>query len=152
MSYNPFGVNAPSTSIVQSLIGQTASAFSMTDADALNAGNGRKGVQFAVSVGDGRGSTRMNLTGDQIPGVVATLRSFDIDRNAEEASPAEVIARTIVREGDVVQFRVSAKPNARTVSIPMKEWGAFLEYMGNVDQWTEGAVAHYRQTVAALGK
>ncbi len=152
MSYNPFGVNAPSTSIVQSLIGQTSSAFSMTDADALSSGNGRRGVTFAVSVGDGRGSTRMNLTGDVIPGVLATLRSFDIDRNPEDATPAEVIARTIIRSDDTVQFRVSAKPNARTVTIPVKEWGAFLEYMGNVDQWTEGAVAHYRQTVAALGK
>jgi hypothetical protein len=124
----------------------------MTDAGLLADGNGRKGVTFAVSVGDGRGSTRMNLTGDQISPVVAMLRSFDLDRNAEEASPAEVIARTIVREGDVVQFRVSAKPNARTVSIPVKEWGAFLEYMGNVDQWTEGAVNHYRSVVASLGK
>ena len=143
MSYNPFG-NNNNGSIVSSLVGQTGHAFSTVEGADVHAGDGLSAIRFAVSVGDGRGATRVDLTGDHVDGVLDALSSFRLDQRQEDMSPGEVIARTIRVEGDTVQFLVSGKKNARTVTIPVKEWDAFIQYMEGVSQWTRGAVNHYR--------
>jgi hypothetical protein len=130
-SYNPFGSNSVSTSIVSNLIAQTPSAFSMGDAAALAAGDGKGGVRFDVSVGIGKGATKADLS---------------------SLTPGEVVARTIKVEGDEISFRVTLAKNARTVNVPVKEWASFLEYMGNVQEWTEGAVDHFRSIIASEAK
>lgn len=148
-TYNPFGVNTVS-SIVDGLMKQTSQAFSMDDRASLDAGNGRKGVRFQVSVGDGRGATRVNLTGDQIGGVVEALSAFRLDAGEpDNLPPGEVVKRTIKVDKGEVTFRLTLAKNAREVSIPVNEWASFLDYMSRVDQWTEGAVAHFRSVVEA---
>lgn len=151
-SYNPFGSNSVSTSIVSNLIAQTPSAFSMGDAAALAAGDGKAGVRFDVSVGIGKGATKVSLGGNDVSGVLSALRGFDPNADLSSLTPGEVVARTIKVEGEEISFRVTLAKNARTVNVPVKEWASFLEYMGNVAEWTEGAVDHFRSIVQSEAK
>jgi hypothetical protein len=149
MGFNPFG-GSQITSVVSHLVAQASSAFEMVSGNLLNVGDGRKAVRWEVSVGQGRGATRLGLNGDQIGDVIASLRSFDASADPEAMSPAEVVARTIAVEGDAVTFRVTNAKNARTVSIPRGEFQAFIAHLEQVDGWVDGAVAHYRNVAAEV--
>jgi hypothetical protein len=152
VSYNPFGSNSVSQSIVSNLIQQTPSAFSMGERGLLESGDGRGGVRFDVSVGLGKGATKVSLGGNEVGGVLAALRGFDPNADVSSLTPGEIVARTIKIEGDDVTFKITLAKNARTVNVPVKEWPSFLEYMGNVSEWTSAAVDHFRSLVESESK
>jgi hypothetical protein len=149
MGFNPFG-GSQITSVVSHLVAQASSAFEMVAGHYLAVGDGRKAVRWEVSVGQGRGATRLGLNGDQIRPVIEALRAFDTSADPEAMSPAEVVRRTIGVEGDSVTFRVTNAKNARTASIPRVEFQAFIAHLEQVDGWVDGAVTHYRSIAAEV--
>ena len=107
-------------------------------------------VTFAVSVGIGRGATRLILPVEEVADVNAAIRGFNPAISAEDYSPAEVVARTlrVVADEDggdpMVTFQVSYRPHSRIVQVPVREWNAFVSFMGDVAGWSEEAIAHYK--------
>lgn len=142
-TYNPFG-GVSVSSIVGHIVSQASKAIECVMPDRLTSGNGRSALRYEVSVGIGRGATRLALGGEEVSGFLAAIRDFNPSANAEAMTPAEVVRRTIAVEGEEVTFRVSNAKNARQVSVPIQEWQAFVQHMGEVDGWLDAAVAHFR--------
>jgi hypothetical protein len=142
-SYNPFG-GVSVSSIVGHIVSQASKAIECVLPERLAVGNGRSALKYEVSVGIGRGATRLALGGEEVSDFLSAIRGFNPAVSAEAMTPAEVVRRTIQVEGDEVTFRVSNAKNARQVSVPVKEWSAFVAHMGEVDGWLDGAVAHFR--------
>lgn len=169
MDFNPFGSATVATrSTVEDLLDQVKAgrAFRLLGSDTKDGANSatiracREGdlsaVHFTASVGNGRGSTRLDLTGDQIAPVSGALRGWDLSEDPASLPPAECVRRTIAREsgddGDVVSFKLSLAKNSRSVRIPVGEWTAFLDFMESVGQWSEAALAHYQAELAKVEK
>jgi len=164
-NFNPFGSAKPVVrSIVEDLMEQAASAFRLLGSNTKE-GAGKetlqavrdgdlKAVHFSVSVGNGRGSTRLELTGDHVAPVREALRGWSPDEDLSELPPAECIRRTIARETDddteIVSFKLSLAPNSRKCKIPTSEWSGFLDYMDRVQDWSESALAYYQSQLAEV--
>ena len=108
-------------------------------------GDGSASIHYQVSIGTGRGSAKVELTGDQLPSVADALEAFDADADLSGLSPEECIARTISRDSDgVTTFKLSLAKNSRAVKIPAGEWDNFCTLMRANANSVEAAVAHYR--------
>lgn len=159
--FNPFGSNAaPTRSTVDALIDQVKAGGAIR----LNGSDTREGagketldavrrgdlsaVNFSVSVGNGRGSTRLDLTGDHVGPVRAALRAWDPAEDLSELPPEECVRRTISSDGEEVTFKLSLAKNSRNVRIPVDEWPAFLDFMDSVGEWTSAALEHFRANLA----
>jgi len=147
MSFNPLNVVA---SFIASL--QSGQRFELYDGDVapLKGETPETAIRYSVSVGQGRGSSKVDLNGGDVPGVVAALYNFDPEEDLSHLSPVECIGRTIVRAKDgSTTFKLSLAKNARSVKVPAGEWNNFLEYMDTVQESIPLAVAHYQGLVAA---
>lgn len=140
MSFKP-SIVAKSDSVVDNMRGQVFAGKAFPQDE-----SGK--VSFAVSVGIGRGATRLVLPVESVGNVSETIRWFNPDLSLEDYSPSAVIHRTIQVSGEgedkCVTFQFSYKPHSRIVQVPVKEWPAFVAFMGDVKGWSEEAVAHYK--------
>jgi hypothetical protein len=107
--------------------------------------DGSASIHYAVSVGKGRGSAKVELTGNQLESVADALEAYDPEADHSGLDPAECIARTIDRDSDgVTSFKLSLAPNSRAVKIPAGEWDNFCGLMRANAGTVDAAVAHYR--------
>lgn len=115
--------------------------------------DGREALTFATSVGNGRGSTKVELPATEIGDAYYVLDSFDPDEDLGSLSVAQCIKRTIGVE-DVdgvpsVTFKVSLAKHARTVIVPLSDWQAFLNYVHVLDGAALSKIAEFREIQAA---
>ena len=140
MSFTPFMVSK-SNSVVDHMRSQVMSGKGFTQED----GN----VYLAVSVGIGRGASRMILNAEQVGSVAQVIAAFNPAIKPEYYSPAMVAARTLATEGEgeeaKVTFQLSYAPHSRSYSIPVKEWSSFVAFMADATEWSEAAIEHYAQ-------
>jgi hypothetical protein len=142
MGFAPFMV-AKSDSVVDNMKSQVFAGKAFPQDESGN-------ISFAVSVGIGRGATRLILPVEEVADVNAVIRAFNPSVAAEDYSPADVVARTLrvqpAEDGGEahVTFQFSYKPHSRIVQVPVREWNAFVSFMGDVQGWSEEAIAHYK--------
>jgi hypothetical protein len=107
--------------------------------------DGSASIHYAVSVGNGRGSSKVELTGDQLAPVADALAAWDPEADLSGLTPAECIERTISVDKDgVTSFRLSLAKNSRSTRIPAGEWAGYVALMrANADS-VPAAVAYYR--------
>jgi hypothetical protein len=162
-NFNPFGPTATvARTVCEDLLEQVKAgkAFRLLGSDTKDGANAetlqavRDGslaaVHYSASIGNGRGSTRLDLTGDQIAPVLEALRAWDPAEDLSALSPAECVRRTIAAEGDDVTFKLSLASNSRKVKIPAPEWPAFVDFIESVGGWSESALAHYASELAKV--
>lgn len=163
-TFNPFGSTvAISTSIVAGLMAQVKASKAIVLRDieggnvkTLNDGDGLEAIEVKLSVGNGKGSSRLDLVATDLRSVNELLCEFDpeVDK-LSDLTPAECVSRTIQREEvkdseDIVSFKISLAKNSRSIKVPVSEWAAFVEFMGNLEEWSHGAVAAFRTHVANI--
>lgn len=113
--------------------------------------DGSAGLVLSFSVGNGKGSTLVELRGNQLDEVANELAGWE-PVDVDKLSPSECIRRTIARDPETgeVTFKVSLAKNSRTVTVPGDSWNDFVEFMdtyaGNVGE----GVKHYRGVVATI--
>ena len=113
--------------------------------------DGAEAILYGVSVGTGRGSAKLELTGDQFPSVADALEAFSPDADLSGLSPAECVERTISRDKDGnTTFKLSLAKNSRTIKIPAGEWDNFLGYVRACSDSIPAAVAHDRAMVGQM--
>ncbi len=114
--------------------------------------DGTEALIFELSVGQGRGSSKLEVEGADFEGVVESLSDFDPDAElSEDMKPSEVIKRTIrlSPDGSAVQFKISNAKHSRSVTVPRESWTEFVELW---KKWQAGiedgsSVASCRQAV-----
>jgi len=167
-AFNPFGTAAAPAvrSVVDALIDQMKERDQKSlilrglhtrdgvDAETLNLLRASDpeciAISFSVGTG-GRGNSRLDMSGADVPAVREALEAFDVRADEPDytgLSVAESIERTICRESvkdseDVVSFKLSLAAHSRAIRVPLSEWSNFLGFMENVGEWTEAAVSHY---------
>lgn len=165
MAYNPLATGT--TAVVTTLRNQPSAWGYTTDLDPREDGEyttpGLAAVAWDVSVGNGRGSSKLTISGADSSDAAEVLAAFDPhapDTAEADVSVAEAIRRTIAVEGDApeegkadernVTFRTSLKRNARTVRIPIGEWGDFQALSAEVDGAMDRMVNYFREQRAAV--
>lgn len=91
--------------------------------------NGVDAMLFELSIGQGKGSTKVQIDGSEFCDVASLLGSFDPDaeESDEELSALECIRRTLKRDGENVTFKVSLAKHSRSVSVPVGTWPDFVK-------------------------
>lgn len=112
--------------------------------------DGVDSVTLKFSVGNGKGSTAVEIPGRQLDEVANVLEGWEVV-DLDKLSAAECIRRTIARnaEDKTIEFKVSLAKNSRTVVVPEAEWDGFVQFMSEGADSVEDAVAHYRSITAA---
>lgn len=129
LGFNPI---APSLTFVQTL--QRSHSFEFTPSlDDGTPEGGAKAVSYSVSIGQGRGSAKVELTGDQFSDVAQTLRDWDPETtngNVGSLSPADAVRHSISRDEDgTTSFKLSLEKNSRSVRVPADGWAAYLDLL-----------------------
>ncbi len=138
----------------------------------LESEDAARSIVITQSIGDGgRGSAKLVLSGDSIPGVLDILENWDPDVAAPETlTVAEIVERTLRQEyadlpkdapeGTVptvaaICFKVSLAPHTRELRIPVEHFEGFCAYLretfvdNDEDKLTE-AVEHYRAEITKI--
>ena len=107
-------------------------------------GEVKAGAAFSVcpDPSSPRASTRVEASEEELGDILAALKEFDPNRRRStfdivssslkiEDVEEEVNGETVIT-GQVVSFDYSDRKHARRVSVPTKEWGTFLSFLGEV--------------------
>ena len=126
--------------------------------------DGLGAVRLQCSLGNGRGSTKIDIAASTV-GDLATFLDSWAEEDLSNLSPAECAARTIAYEyadlpedapegtipdREAVTFKVSLRPNARTCRVPLDEFSDFIAWLQAISVKVAGAPAHYRAEVLRI--
>lgn len=83
---------------------------------------------FDLSVGAGKGSSKILIEATDFIEVTAYLKAFDPDQELGEVelSPLECVKRTLEATDTEVSFKVSLAKHSRKVTIPRAQWAGFV--------------------------
>lgn len=127
--------------------------------------DGVDALQISLSVGDGgRGSSRFEVTGQEIGDVIDILANYNPEEVVEEnLSPAQIARRTLSREDDenwgkvsegkgVVSFQLSLAKHTRSIRVPWEHWKGFVNMLDDTfsDETINKALNHYRGEVLRM--
>ncbi len=105
-----------------------------------------------LSIGQGRGSTKVQITASDLREVQGFLKSYDPDAPQGHRSVLDIVKATITKDDEFYRFKVSDAPNSRTVSVPVGAWDGFVEFLGEMTEDIPNKVAEFREIVVEMNK
>lgn len=103
---------------------------------------------LTFGIGVGRGASRHEVSVDQLDGVIEALEAGP---SAATSAPA-VVARTIEKTEEGIEFRTSSEKNARTAVVPEGDFATVLAILKQVSLGMEDHLKTYdaeQATIAA---
>ena len=106
--------------------------------------DGTAAVRFEASIGEGRGSAKVNIGAADLVEISEYLKSWDPNADVESGRPIDVVKSTIAAEGDYITFKVSNAKNSRSIKVPVGEWPAFKRLLSETAEAVPKIVEAFR--------
>lgn len=114
-------------------------------------------VVIAFSVGESRAATRVELAVRDLPSIVEELKAFDPEKidESRERTVADIIRSTLTVQRDPqgkvseYHFKISDRPNTRTVVLRTAEWLDFIRFLEDVGNSADKIEERIREVTGA---
>lgn len=114
--------------------------------------DGLSAVQMNLSTTGQVGAAVIRCSGSDLAPLADVLAEYDPNVATEVAdlNVADTVKRTLSSDGKEVSFKMSLKPNSRTIAVPVAEWPEYVALMTAQIQTAENARDFYRSEVARM--
>ncbi len=106
-----------------------------------------------LSIGTGRGSTKVQISAGDLREIAPILTAYNPDAPQGSArSVAEIVKATLGRDDEFYSFKVSDEKNSRTVKVPIDAWPAFVAFISEMNADIPTQVEKFRAMIAEMNK